>query len=338
MANADAEKLISFVIPAYDEEGNIGPLLREVCDVAAASSLDIEIIVVDDGSTDATWARVAEAAEADGRVRGIRFRRNFGKAAALMAGFHAARGALVFTLDADLQDNPVEVPRFLAKIDEGYDSVTGWKRDRHDPWHKVIPSRVFNFLVSTMTGVKLHDHNCGYKCHRAEVVAEIRLYGEQHRFVPVLAAARGFRIAEIEVNHRPRTRGRSKYGARRFLKGFLDLLTVKFLTGYGQRPLHVFGSVGLVAFALGALGLTYLAGFWLAQQWFAEAPEPIYDRPLLLYSLGGLLLGAQLLSVGFVAELMTAHGMREDPAYSISEQTPATSRRRTAEPTSGVSA
>src|SRR5205807_6905051 len=177
------------------------------------------------------------------------------KAAALSAGFEAARGDCVVTLDADLQDDPRAIPRLLAEIDKGLDCVSGWKQVRHDPWHKVLPSRVFNWLVGVLTGVKLHDHNCGMKCYRREVLAEVRLYGERHRFVPVLAAARGFRVGEIAINHRPRKFGRSKYGVRRFAKGFLDLLTVSFLTGYGQRPQHVLGGAGLVCFFAGMVGL-----------------------------------------------------------------------------------
>ncbi len=188
-------------------------------------------------------------------MRGIRFRRNFGKAAALNAGFRAARGETIITLDADLQDDPHEIPKFLAKIDEGCDVVSGWKQVRHDPWHKVLPSRVFNWLVSHMTGVRLHDHNCGMKSYRREVFDEVRLYGELHRFVPVLADARGFRIGEVVINHRPRKFGKSKYGVSRIAKGFFDLLTVKFLTGFGQRPQHLLGMVGLLFFFLGFLGL-----------------------------------------------------------------------------------
>ncbi len=167
------------------------------------------------------------------------------------------------TLDADLQDDPREIPRFLTAISTGLDVVSGWKKVRHDPWHKVFPSRVFNWLVSRLTGVSLHDHNCGMKCYRREVFKEVRLYGELHRFVPVLAAARGFRVGEITIAHRPRRFGRSKYGMRRFVTGFLDLLTVKFLTGFGQRPQHLLGAVGLLCFFLGGLELLYLTVYWM---------------------------------------------------------------------------
>ncbi len=225
-------------------------------------------------------------------MSGLRFRRNFGKAAALGAGFESAHGELVMTLDADLQDDPREIPRFLTAIATGLDVVSGWKRVRHDPWHKVFPSRVFNWLVSRLTGVSLHDHNCGMKCYRREVFREVRLYGELHRFVPVLAAARGFRVGEITIAHRPRRYGRSKYGVRRFVTGFLDLLTVKFLTGFGQRPQHLLGAVGLASFVLGGLVLCYLTGYWVMTQLRPDLGwPPLHERPLLLYSLGALLAG-----------------------------------------------
>jgi dolichol-phosphate mannosyltransferase len=201
------------------------------------------------------------------------------------------------------------------------DMVSGWKRIRHDPFHKVWPSRVFNFMVSVLTGVHLHDHNCGMKCYRVEVLRELRLYGELHRFIPVLAAARGFRVGERVVKHRPRRFGRSKYGAWRFLKGFLDLLTVKFLTGFGHRPQHLLGSLGLVSFVSGTLALTYLAATWVVRLWDKQAYEPLHQRPLLIYALAALLLGAQMMSIGFLAELITAYQNRDADAYSIAEQT-----------------
>ncbi len=194
---------------------------------------------------------------------------------------------------------------------------------RHDPWHKVGPSRVFNAMVSWLTGVKLHDHNCGMKCYRAEIFREVRLYGELHRFIPVLAAARGYRVGEIEINHRPRKFGHSKYGVRRFVKGFLDLLTVKFLTGFGQRPQHLLGSLGLISFLLGSLGLVYLAVTWVINYFQPGTFRPLHERPLLIYALAALLLGAQMMSIGFLAELITSYQGREQDSYSIAERTPA---------------
>ncbi len=282
--------------------------------MSQAHHLDLEILFVDDGSSDGTWEVIGGLASGDSRVRGIRFRRNFGKAAALGAAFKRATGDTIVTLDADLQDDPAEVPRMLERLDSGLDAVTGWKRRRHDPWHKVWPSRLFNLVVSRVTKVHLHDHNCGFKAYRSEVVKELRLYGELHRFIPVLAHSRGFRVGELEINHRPRLHGRSKYGARRFVRGLLDLLTVTFLTGFGQRPLHLLGGVGLVAFLLGFVGMAYLA---VERALGAH----IGGRPLLTYSLMSLLLGTQLVALGIIAELLIAQGTREEDRYSIAQTT-----------------
>jgi glycosyltransferase involved in cell wall biosynthesis len=307
---------ISAVVPLKDEAESLAQLHAELVRAFDAVGLgpgEGEVVFVDDGSRDDSWRVVCGLADADPRVRAIRFRRNFGKAAALTAGFRAARGAIVFTLDGDLQDDPAEIPRFLAKLDEGLDVVSGWKRTRHDPWHKVGPSRVFNALVSRMTGCRLHDHNCGFKAYRRAVVEEVRIYGELHRFVPVLAFARGFRVGEVVVQHRARRFGRSKYGVARFLKGFLDLLTVQFLARFGQRPLHVFGGLGLAMLGLGALGLIYLAALWVAGH------RPIGDRPLLAYSSTLLGVGTQLVSLGILAELVTAFQIRSVDTFSVAE-------------------
>jgi glycosyltransferase involved in cell wall biosynthesis len=314
--------MISIVIPVFNEKDSLGPLHTEIAEVAKKANLDLEVIFVDDGSRDGSWQVISELAKEQRGVEGIRFRRNFGKAAALSAGFHAAKGDIILTLDADLQDDPAEIPRFLAALAEGQDVVSGWKKVRYDPWHKVWPSRVFNGLVSWLTGVSLHDHNSGMKCYRADVFREVRLYGELHRFIPVLAAARGFRVGEIVINHRPRRFGRSKYGVRRFMKGFLDLLTVKFLTGFGQRPQHLLGGIGLISFLLGLAGMTYLAVIWIVRL-FDESvfPTPVHQRPLLIYSLAALLLGAQMMSIGLLAEMITDYLGRDEDSYSIAERT-----------------
>jgi dolichol-phosphate mannosyltransferase len=318
--------VISVVIPVFNEADSLLPLYAEIAEVARREGLDLEVLFVDDGSTDGSWKVIHELARQHAVVHGIRFRRNFGKAAALSAGFHAARGDVLLTLDADLQDDPAEIPRFLSALEApdvgALDVVSGWKLVRHDPWHKVWPSRVFNWMVSRLTGVRLHDHNCGMKCYRAEVFREIRLYGELHRFIPVLAAARGYKVGEIAIRHRPRRFGKSKYGMRRFVKGFLDLLTVKFLTGFGQRPQHLLGSLGLVSFLLGSLGLLYLGVTWVVRLWYPEAFLPLHERPLLIYALAALLLGAQMMSIGFLAELITAYQSRDEDSYSIAERTP----------------
>jgi glycosyltransferase involved in cell wall biosynthesis len=313
--------MLSAVIPVYNEVDSLPSLYHELDQVAREQGYDLDVVFVDDGSTDGSWQTIQTLAAGDSRVRGLRFRRNFGKAAALSAGFRAARGDLIMTLDADLQDDPREIPHFLDRMGEQLDVVSGWKKIRHDPWHKVFPSRVFNWLVSTLTGVDLHDHNCGMKCYRREVFHEVRLYGELHRFVPVLAHARGFRVGEVVIQHRPRKFGHSKYGMRRFLRGFLDLLTVKFLTGFGQRPQHALGAVGLGFFLLGAAGICYLTIYWVQAQ-LDPAQPPLHERPALIYSVAALLLGCQLISIGFLAELILAYTGRDSETYSVAEETP----------------
>jgi glycosyltransferase involved in cell wall biosynthesis len=311
--------MISVVVPLYNEAESLATLHAELVRSIESSQIDqSEILFVDDGSQDGSWAVIQKLASTDSRVRGIRFRRNFGKAAALTAGFRAARGSTIFTLDGDLQDDPIEIPRFLAKLDEGFEVVSGWKRTRHDPWHKVGPSRVFNLMVSRLTGCNLHDHNCGFKAYRREVLDEISLYGELHRFVPVLAHERGFKVAEIVVNHRPRKFGHSKYGIGRFVKGLLDLLTVHFLSRYGQRPLHFLGAIGMGLLALGGAGLIYLAVIWVLGFWW-EGYRPIGDRPLLIYSSALLGVGTQLVCLGVIAEMVTAYNIRDSDTFSVAE-------------------
>jgi dolichol-phosphate mannosyltransferase len=321
--------MLSIVIPVYNEQESLEALYREISEVAEAENYELDIVLVDDGSTDGSWQAIERLAAADPRISALRFRRNFGKAAALSAGFMQAKGDRVMTLDADLQDDPHEIPHFLAKMNEGYDVVSGWKKVRHDPWHKVWPSRVFNWMVGRVTGVKLHDHNCGMKCYLREVFDEVRLYGELHRFVPVLAAARGFRVSEVVVQHRPRKFGRSKYGISRFIKGFLDLMTVRFLTGFGQRPQHALGTTGLLSFLLGLFGLAFLAVWWAVSRipWFEVETIHLHERPIVLYCLALLLLGGQLMSIGFLAELFIAYHDPDLKSYSISQRI--TSRERT---------
>jgi glycosyltransferase involved in cell wall biosynthesis len=262
-------------------------------------------------------------AASDPHVRGVRFRRNFGKAAALAAGFNHAKGGIVVTLDADLQDDPKEIPKFILALNIGTDVVSGWKKVRYDPWHKVFPSRVFNWLVGRVTNVWLHDHNCGMKAYRSEVFKEVRLYGELHRFIPVLAAARGFRVDELIINHRPRKFGHSKYGWRRFAKGFLDLITVKFLTGFGHRPQHLLGNFGLLpaAAGLGAMGLLVLNG--LARAIWGDIGMGAGGQIVTaILAVGLLLFGTQLFIAGLIAELIVDRGGPDDlEPYCIAEQT-----------------
>ena len=314
--------MISIVIPVYNEEESLAILYDEIAATLRQTDVGFEVLFIDDGSRDRSWRVIAELADKNYHVRGLRFRRNFGKAAALAAGFAAATGDTVLTLDADLQDDPAEIPNFLRVMAEGNDVVSGWKKKRLDPWHKTWPSKVFNGLVSWLTGVRLHDHNCGMKCYRADIFREIRLYGELHRFIPVLAAARGFRVGELAINHRPRRFGYSKYGVRRFVKGFLDLLTVKFLTGFSQRPQHLLGTVGLFSFLVGLAGFLYLTVIWFIRLWHPEAALPVHQRALPMFSLGALVIGTQLMSIGFLAELIIAYQVGDQLPYSIAETTP----------------
>ncbi|HEX3599331.1 MAG TPA: glycosyltransferase family 2 protein [Lacipirellulaceae bacterium] len=314
--------MLSVIIPVLNEAESLPQLVRELERVAEAQHYDLQTIIVDDGSRDGTWEVIQRLAAEDSRILGIRLRRNFGKAAALSAGFHAAEGERIVTIDGDLQDNPAEITKLLAKLNEGFDVVSGWKRERFDPWHKVIPSRIFNWLVSHMMGVYLHDHNCGLKVYRSEVMHEIRLYGELHRFVPVLAAAKGFRVGEVVVDHRPRKFGQSKYGVSRLTKGLLDLLTVKFIVGYGQRPQHMLGTAGLLAFLLGGLGMAWLAIRWIVSRSFpGYNPVNLHETAALYYCLGLFIIGAQFLSVGLLGEMIAAHRVRDTDTYSIAEHT-----------------
>lgn len=313
--------MLSIIVPVLNEEQSLAQLHTEIAQVCKEQKIDFELIFIDDGSTDGSWNVIGDLSGEHREVSGIRFRRNFGKAAALTAGMRASRGEQILMMDADLQDDPAEIPTFLKKLEAGYDVVNGWKERRLDPWHKVYPSKVFNWMVGALTGLKLHDHNCGLKMFRAEVASEIRIYGEQHRFIPVLAHARGFKVTEVSVHHRERQFGHSKYGVRRFLRGFLDLLTIKFLTGFGQRPQHMLGAIGLAFFGLGSLGLAFLSVIWILTNVFDAELAPIGSRPLLAYSVAATLLGAQAISLGLIAELLVAYTGRDSDTYSIAGRT-----------------
>ncbi len=317
---------VSIVIPVYNEAESLPELLRQIDAVSAAKGYQTQVVFVDDGSTDGSWEVIDELAKNHDGVLGIRLRRNFGKAAALSAGFVEVVHPLVVTMDGDLQDDPAEIPRLLKQIDPeqsgAYDVVSGWKQVRHDPWHKTAPSRVFNWLVSATTGVKLNDHNCGLKAYRREVLNEVRLYGELHRFVPVLAAARGFKVTEVVVNHRARKFGKSKYGASRLIKGLLDILTVHFITGFAHRPQHLLGAFGLGSFLLGVLGLLVLACRWVLSRGLdGWEPVHLHQTAALYYSLALLMVGAQFVSIGLLGEMITAHLGRDKDTYSIAEYT-----------------
>jgi dolichol-phosphate mannosyltransferase len=312
---------VTVVVPLMDEQETLQPLVERILAVFDGLEGSVQIIMVDDGSTDESWKVIESLAQQHAPVQGIRFRRNFGKAAALAAGFAAAEGEMVITMDADLQDDPQEIPRFLTKLEEEFDVVSGWKKVRHDPWHKVGPSRVFNRMVGSLTGVRLHDHNCGFKAYRRAVLEDVQLYGERHRFVPVLAAAHGWRVGELPVQHHRREHGQSKYGVGRIVKGFLDLLTVYFLTTFAQRPLHLIGSAGLICFLAGGLGLLYLSAMWCVSR-LTERLEVVHlhETAVFYYVILAVVLGSQLLIAGLLAELMTARMRIDEKPYAIDRQ------------------
>ncbi len=299
----------SVVIPVHNEEEDVAELARRI---AEKLETGFEIIFVDDGSTDLTWQILERIHEAD-LVRIIRFRRNFGKAAALMAGFAASRGELVFTMDGDLQDDPAEMPRFVEKLGEGYDLVSGYKKRRHDPPTKVVASRLFNFVVRKLTKLELHDMNCGFKCYRGELARSIRIYGELHRFIPALAAHDGYRVGEIEVRHHARRHGRSKYGSSRLFKGLLDLITVLLTTEFRARPAHGFGwaALGLTAMSLACAALS------LATPDLAVGAGPVAIRLAALLSPLALFFGLAAvvaLAAGWVAEIIVYDRYNAAPA------------------------
>jgi glycosyltransferase involved in cell wall biosynthesis len=289
--------VLSVVVPVRNEEQSVAPLADELA--AALDDQEWEVIFVDDGSTDGTFASLARLHAEHPHVRVVRLRRNFGKAAALAAGFAQAQGDIVVTIDGDGQDDPAEIPRLLAKLEEGFDLVSGWKTRRRDPLARRILSRIFNAVTGRVSGLRLHDLNCGLKAYRAEVVRGVDLYGELHRFLPVLAHYEGYRVAELPVNHRPREHGRSRYGLERYVRGFLDLLTVSFMGRYRHRPLHLFGGLGLV---LGLLGLGILAYMTVLK----AMGEAIGHRPLLTLGVLLLVVGMQFFSLGLISELLTS--------------------------------
>jgi len=291
---------VSVVVPVFNERDSLRSLrdaLRQVSKDAPEIG-PLHIIFVDDGSTDGSWQIAAEMAEEDPHITSIRLRRNFGKAAALDIGVHEGTSDIIITMDADLQDDPVEIPKFLAKLDEGYDVVSGWKEVRKDSAEKTLPSKVFNYVTSTLTGVKLKDMNCGFKAYRREVFDSVALYGELHRYIPVLADSVGYRIGEIPVQHHEREFGVSKYGFKRYSRGFIDLLTTLMITRYDRRPGHLFGGVGLSLLMLGAAVLTYLMVIKVAFD------ASIGERPLLMFGVLLVIVGGQLLLFGMMSELI----------------------------------
>jgi dolichol-phosphate mannosyltransferase len=293
-------RLLSIVVPLLNEEATLEQLYQELEAALASTGLDWEVVFVDDGSTDGSYRELVRLHAAHLNVRVVRLRRNFGKAAALAAGIDVAAGDVIVTIDADLQDDPAEIPNLLAKLDDGFDVVSGWKCDRHDPFVRRFVSRIYNTATRLATGVKLHDMNCGLKAYRAEVFEHVRLYGERHRFVPVLAHHMGFSVAELPVNHRARTNGHSRFGIERYLRAPFDLLTIVFMGRYRHRPLHLFGGVGVMASIAGVAILAYLTAVKVGG-------AGIGDRPLLLLGVLLVVVGIQLLSLGLIGEMLTSH-------------------------------
>ena len=310
---------LSIVIPVYDEAESLGPLFTELGETLAGLDRPAEIVAVDDGSTDGSFERLVALASGDPRIRIVRLARNYGQTAALAAGIEHARAPVIVSLDADLQHDPADIPRLLALLDEGVDVVNGWRNPRRDPWlTRRLPSQIANRLISLVTGTRLHDYGCTLRAMRAPVAKELRLYGELHRFIPALAADLGARVAEVEVHHRPRTLGHSKYGLSRTLRVLLDLLTVKFLSGFSTRPIQLFGLFGLVCAAAG-LGLTAYLGFERIVLGVRLA-----NRPLVLLAILMAVVGVQFVSLGLLGEMLvrTYHESQAKPIYRVREVVP----------------
>ncbi len=298
---------VSIVVPLYNERESLAELAEWVGRVCRAGGLSYEVVFVDDGSTDGSWKVVERLAAAEpGVVRGIKFSRNYGKSAALYSGFEAARGEVVITMDADLQDSPDEIPELRRMIlQEGYDLVSGWKKERHDPLGKRLPSKFFNATTRAVSGIRLHDMNCGLKAYRRSVVKSIEVYGEMHRYIPILARQAGFaRIGEKVVEHHPRKFGHSKYGIERMVKGYLDLITVSFLSRFGRHPMYLFGSLGTIMFLGGGITAVWLIVDKLVKQSRGLPLRQVADQPMFYIALVTLILGVMLFLTGFIGELI----------------------------------
>lgn len=308
---------LSIVIPLLNEEGNLNLLHQKLTAALTGLARPYEIMFVNDGSTDTSPQILDNLFAADPAVQVIHFRQNFGKTAALTAGFRHSRGSIIVTLDADLQDDPAEIPAMLAKLEEGYDLVAAWRYHRQDPIDKTWPSRLFNWAVSTATGLRLHDFNCGFKIYRRDVTEQIPFYSDFHRFIPVLAASQGFKITELPVQHHPRHSGSSKYGAGRTIRGLLDFVTVLFLTTYLKHPLRLFGTLGIAMFGLGSLIELYLALLWLLRAAGTIDVGPIGTRPLFTVGILAMILGIQLFSTGLLGEMLRYFTFRPEREYAI---------------------
>ena len=305
-------KKISIVIPLFNEEESIYPLINEIKKVMTSMGMQFEVIFIDDGSKDLSLKKIKDICRTDKRFKYISFRKNYGKSAALQMGFKQISGDAVITMDADLQDDPKEIPNLLNKLDEGYDLCSGWKKKRQDPIIKKFSSRFFNFVTRILTGIKIHDFNCGLKAYRKDVVKNLNVHGELHRYLPVLARWQGFTITEIPVKHYPRRYGKTKYGISRFFKGFIDLITVIFSTRYIKRPLHFFGFFGAAAFFVGIIVLGYLTVLWIQG-------HALSNRPMLFLGMLLIIVGVQFFAVGLLGEMLV-HSSKDDSEYVIKEK------------------
>jgi len=315
--------LLSFVLPVYNETKNIRPLYQKISETMQHQPHDYELIFVDDGSSDGSFEGLHKIHHKDQKVKVIRFRKNFGKAAAYSAGFRKARGDIIITMDTDLQDDPGDIPLFLESIGQGYDMVIGWRHRRSDPINKTLPSKIFNKFVSMATKIPLHDFNCPFKAYRKEILSEIDIYGDLHRLIPVLASSKGFSLKEVRIRNLPRRHGKSKYGTERYLRGMLDLLTTIFITRFAKRPLHFLGLGGIIvcAFGLGILLFFTMAHFLYLSGLLVEIKWKIHERPFLSLGILLMIVGTQFFSIGLLGELFIARsGFRDgSDRYSIRE-------------------
>ena len=303
---------ISIVIPLLNEEESLNPLTIEIKKVFRQIQVEFEVLFIDDGSSDKSFQVIKEICKSDTRFHYVSFKKNYGKSAALQIGFKQIKGDVVVTMDADLQDDPAEIPNLIKKLEEGVDLVSGWKRKRYDPIIKRFSSRFFNFVTRVLSGIKIHDFNCGLKAYRKPVVEKIRVYGELHRYIPVLAKWEGFTVSEIEVKHHPRRYGKTKFGISRFFKGFIDLITVMFTTRYIRRPMHLFGFFGALSFLIGLI-----VNGWLTIDWISG--KSLSNRPMLFLGMLLIIVGVQFFSVGLLGEMMV-HNARSDDEYIIKDK------------------
>jgi glycosyltransferase involved in cell wall biosynthesis len=312
--NENFNKKLSIVIPVFNEMESLEELNSRITKALSGLSFDYEIVYINDGSTDNSFKILKKIKEQNPKIKIIQFRRNFGKSAALDVAFKEASGDLIITMDGDLQDEPTEIINFIKKIEEGYDMISGWKQNRKDPLIKLISSKIFNLTVSKLTGIKLHDFNCGFKIYRKEVIKNIKVYGELHRFLPVLAHEKGFKIGELKIKHNARKFGKSKYGKlglRRIKNYLLDPINIILLTKYAKKPAHFFGNIGLLSFGLGSVFFLYLTILWLLGH------RPIGNRPLLFLGILLIIIGIQLISMGFLGEIITRQNSKKEKIYYV---------------------